>query len=92
MAVFSTREDAEQFARQDPFVVHGVVRGWLVREWNEALTAEAQDGCTPTSAVRPDRLYAQIGCTPRSAVRPDRLYAQIGCTPRSAVRPGRLHD
>jgi uncharacterized protein len=41
MAVFSTREDAEQFARQDPFVVHGVVRGWRVREWNEALTAEA---------------------------------------------------
>jgi uncharacterized protein YciI len=41
MAVFSTREAAEQFARQDPFVVHGVVRGWQVREWNEALIADA---------------------------------------------------
>jgi uncharacterized protein len=41
MAVFSTREAAEQFAGQDPFVVRGVVRGWRVREWNEALIADA---------------------------------------------------
>jgi hypothetical protein len=27
----------EEFARGDPFVVHGVVRRWYVREWNEAL-------------------------------------------------------
>jgi uncharacterized protein len=37
MAVFTTREAAEEFARDDPFVVHGVVGGWSVREWNEAL-------------------------------------------------------
>jgi uncharacterized protein YciI len=37
MAVFSTREAAEEFARNDPFVVNGVVRSWEVREWDEAL-------------------------------------------------------
>jgi uncharacterized protein YciI len=38
MAVFTTREAAEEFARDDPFVVHGVVRDWSIREWNEALS------------------------------------------------------
>lgn len=37
MAVFTTREAAEQFASEDPFVRHGVVSGWSVREWNEAI-------------------------------------------------------
>ena len=38
MAIFTTREAAEDFARGDPFVRHGVVRAWRVREWNEALS------------------------------------------------------
>jgi uncharacterized protein YciI len=38
MAVFSTREAAEEFAHSDPFVLHGVVSSWRVREWNEAIT------------------------------------------------------
>jgi uncharacterized protein YciI len=37
MAIFTTREDAEEFARDDPFVVHGVVARWRVLEWNEIL-------------------------------------------------------
>jgi hypothetical protein len=37
MAVFTTREAAETFARNDPFVLNGVVTGWRVREWLEAL-------------------------------------------------------
>lgn len=37
MAVFTTREAAEQFAREDPFVVNGVVRDWEIREWDEAF-------------------------------------------------------
>lgn len=40
MAVFATREAAEEFANQDPFVAHGVVRGWSIKEWHEALLAE----------------------------------------------------
>jgi uncharacterized protein YciI len=37
MAVFSTREAAEEFANGDPFVVNGLVSNWYVREWNEIL-------------------------------------------------------
>lgn len=37
MSVFTTREAAEEFARGDPFVLNGVVRGWSVKEWLEAL-------------------------------------------------------
>jgi uncharacterized protein YciI len=37
MAVFTSREAAEEFARDDPFVTEGVVREWQIREWNEAF-------------------------------------------------------
>lgn len=37
MAVFTTREAAEEFASADPFVLNGVVRDWYIREWNEAI-------------------------------------------------------
>jgi uncharacterized protein len=36
MAVFTTHEAAEEFASQDPFVLHGVVSGWRIREWRAA--------------------------------------------------------
>jgi hypothetical protein len=39
LAVFTTREDAEAFAKSDPFVIHGVVSRWSVAEWKEALTS-----------------------------------------------------
>ena len=37
MSVFTTREAAEEFAQDDPFVRNGVVRAWRVKEWNEIL-------------------------------------------------------
>ena len=37
LAVFTTREAAVQYAEGDPFVLHGAVRDWSVREWNEVL-------------------------------------------------------
>jgi uncharacterized protein YciI len=37
MAIFATREGAEEFVQGDPFVLNGVVRRWEVREWNEVL-------------------------------------------------------
>jgi uncharacterized protein len=37
MSIFTTREAAEEFARNDPFVLNGVVRSWQIREWNEAI-------------------------------------------------------
>lgn len=38
MAIFTTRAAAEEFAAGDPFVLHGVVRRWHIRAWNEALS------------------------------------------------------
>ena len=37
MAVFRTREAAEEFVKDDPFVLNGVVRAWHIREWHEIL-------------------------------------------------------
>jgi hypothetical protein len=37
LGVFTTKEAAEAFATDDPFVTNGVVRAWYVREWMEAL-------------------------------------------------------
>ncbi|HEX9017099.1 MAG TPA: YciI family protein [Chloroflexota bacterium] len=37
MAIFTSREAAEEFANGDPFVLNGVVRNWYIREWNEAI-------------------------------------------------------
>ena len=38
MAIFTTREAAEEFVREDPFVLNGVVRDWHIREWDEVLS------------------------------------------------------
>jgi uncharacterized protein YciI len=37
MAIFASREGAEEFVAGDPFVLEGVVRSWQIREWSEAL-------------------------------------------------------
>jgi hypothetical protein len=37
MSVFTTREAAEDFARNDPFVLNGVVSSWEVWEWDESI-------------------------------------------------------
>ena len=36
IAIFTTHEAAMEFASGDPFVEHGVVSAWQVREWREA--------------------------------------------------------
>ena len=33
MAVLTTREDAEDYIRGDPFVLKGTVSTWYIREW-----------------------------------------------------------
>jgi uncharacterized protein YciI len=38
MAVFGTREAAEEFVRDDPFVNEGVVKTWTLREWDEVAS------------------------------------------------------
>lgn len=40
MAIFTTREAAQEFVRGDPFVLNGVVKTWEIREWAEALSGD----------------------------------------------------
>ena len=36
MAIFSSRQGAEDFVSEDPFVLQGVVRSWQIKEWLES--------------------------------------------------------
>lgn len=38
MTIFESREAAEEFVREDPFVLNGVVRDWRILEWYETIT------------------------------------------------------
>jgi len=37
MAIFTTHEAAMDFASGDPFIEHGVVSAWRIREWPAAI-------------------------------------------------------
>ncbi len=37
MAIFRTREAAEEFARTDPFVLEGLVKSYVIRDWNDTM-------------------------------------------------------
>ena len=40
-------EVAEAFARQDPYVTHGLVKAWRVREWTTVAGADAAHPVRP---------------------------------------------
>jgi len=37
MAIFRTREAAEEFAREDPFALEGLVKAYVVHDWTDSL-------------------------------------------------------
>ena len=37
MAIFRTREAAENFVMGDPFALEGLVKSYTIREWNDGL-------------------------------------------------------
>jgi len=37
MAIFKTREAAEQFAKEDPFILEGLIKSFVIRDWNDSL-------------------------------------------------------
>ena len=39
MAIFRSRADAEEFARRDPFILQGLVKSFVIRDWNDTLLA-----------------------------------------------------
>jgi len=39
MAIFRTREAAEAFVREDPFILEGLVKSYAIREWLDQMLA-----------------------------------------------------
>jgi len=37
MAIFKTREAAEEFVKEDPFIIEGLVKSFVIRDWNDAI-------------------------------------------------------
>ena len=37
MAIFKTREAAEKFVTEDPFVLEGIVKSYTIRDWNDSM-------------------------------------------------------
>ena len=40
MAIFKTRAAAEQFVKEDPFILEGLVKSFVIRDWNDTLIPE----------------------------------------------------
>jgi uncharacterized protein YciI len=40
MAIFKTRTVAEQYVKEDPFILEGVVKSIVIRDWNDDLLPE----------------------------------------------------
>jgi uncharacterized protein YciI len=40
MAVFKTRVDAEAFSREDPFILEGLVKSFVIKDWRDSLLPE----------------------------------------------------
>ena len=37
MAIFKTREAAEQFIKEDPFILEGLVKSVAIRDWKDTM-------------------------------------------------------
>jgi len=37
MAIFKTREAAEEFVKKDPFILEGLVKSYTIRDWNDTM-------------------------------------------------------
>jgi uncharacterized protein YciI len=42
LLVFSTQESAEAFARNDPYVLNGLITKWWVRKWVTVIGPDAE--------------------------------------------------
>lgn len=40
LGVFRTKEAAEKFVAEDPFKLEGLVKSYVIKEWNDALIPE----------------------------------------------------
>ena len=40
MAIFKTRTTAEKFVTEDPFILEGVIKSFVIRDWDDTLLSE----------------------------------------------------
>ncbi len=40
MAIFKTRAAAEQFVTEDPFILEGIVKSYVIRNWKDSILPE----------------------------------------------------
>jgi uncharacterized protein len=40
MAIFKTRADAEAFSREDPFILEGLVKSFMIKDWGDSMLPE----------------------------------------------------
>ena len=40
MAIFKSRVAAEQFVTEDPFILEGLVKSFVIRDWNDTMLPE----------------------------------------------------
>ncbi|HEX4830711.1 MAG TPA: YciI family protein [Trebonia sp.] len=56
MAIFTSRDAAEELAARDPFVLNSVVGAWHVREWREVTPGDIPErGVRSLAGGRPGR-------------------------------------
>jgi uncharacterized protein YciI len=39
MAIFRSREAAEAFVKEDPFILEGLIKSFAIRDWNDTMLA-----------------------------------------------------
>jgi uncharacterized protein YciI len=37
MAIFKTRAAAEQFVKEDPFILEGIVQSFVIKDWDDTM-------------------------------------------------------
>jgi hypothetical protein len=40
MAIFKTRAAAEQWVKEDPFILEGLVKSFVIRDWKDSMLPE----------------------------------------------------
>lgn len=40
MAIFKTRIAAEEFVKEDPFIIEGIIKSYVIKEWADSLIPE----------------------------------------------------
>src|SRR5213078_3008561 len=62
MGIFTTRAAAEEFVRGDPFVLHGVVRNWTIRNGTRPSSRTSKRERSVKAGPLPHALKPDIQC------------------------------